>query len=310
MKDHSGLSGLVREVVKPEALQRWRPGATVGVIGGLGEMGRLFSDFFRQSGYRVLVADRDTAVTNREAVEASDIVVFAVPLHETVAVIGELTPFVHADQLLLDLTSLKTGPVEAMLRSPASVVGLHPMFGGRVASFAGQTVAACPARIAAEDWAYLCDLFIRQGMRVKECTPAEHDRMMSIIQVLLHMTTMLMGRVLRDLGADIAETMEYTSPSYRLEMNLVGRIFAQNPALYSAISQMNPNTGDILRLLKEGLDDYEKWYATGDLDGFIQDFRKSARHLGEFCREAYHESSAILNFTVQRAHQNGSRIPD
>lgn len=309
MKDSNDSFDPVQEV-QQGVPQRWGPGASVGVIGGLGEMGRLFSNFFRQSGYRVIVADRATPVNSRQAVETSDIVVFAVPLHQTVAVIRELLPFVRSDQLLLDLSSLKTAPIEAMLCSPASVVGLHPMFGGKIASFAGQTLAACPVRIAETDWVCLRDLFVRQNIKVKECTPAEHDHMMSIIQVLLHMTTMLMGRVLRDMGVDITETMEYTSPSYRLEMNLVGRMFAQNGALYSAISQMNPNTGDILRLLKAGLEDYQKWYATEDLDGFIADFEQSARHLGDFCRDAFRESSAILNFTVRRAHQNGRESPD
>lgn len=309
MKDDNHPSAFAHEM-KREGWPRWGAGARVGVIGGLGEMGKLFSDFFRESGYQVTVADLATPVSNREVVEASEIVVFAVPLHKTVAVIRELVPFVRSDQLLLDLTSLKTGPVEEMLRSPASVVGLHPMFGGRIASFTGQTVAACPVRIAADDWTHLQELFTRRGIKVKECTPAEHDRMMGIIQVLFHMTTMLMGRVLRDFGADIDETMEYTSPSYRLEMNLVGRIFAQNGALYSAISQMNPNTGEILKLLKAGLQDYEKWYTTGDLDGFIDDFERSARHLGDFCREAFQESSAILKFTTQRAHLNGNSSRD
>lgn len=127
--------------------------------------------------------------------------------------------------------------------------------------------------------------------------------MMGIIQVLFHMTTMLKGRVLRDLGIDIGETMEYTSPSYRLEINLLGRMFAQNGALYSAIAQMNPYTGDIISQLKEGLEKYGQWYDARDLNAFIRDFEQSSLHLGEFCREAYRESSEVLDFGVQRANE-------
>ena len=68
---------------------------------------------------------------------------------------------------------------------------------------------------------------------------------MSIIQGALP-ATMLIGRTLRELDIDIEETMNYTSPSYRIEMNLVGRIFAQSPELYGAITQMNPNTKEAL----------------------------------------------------------------
>ncbi len=282
-------------------------GGSVGVIGGMGEMGRLFAAFFRDHGFDVEVADLSTTRTNEEVIRDSQIVIFSVPLHKTESIIRDLAPLFRPDQLVMDLTSLKTGPVREMLRSSASVVGLHPMFGGRISSFVGQTMAACPARIAPSRWECLRGLFDRAGIRLKICTPEEHDRMMSIIQVLFHMTTMLMGRILRDLDMDIDETLEFTSPSYRIEMSLLGRIFAQNGALYSAITQMNPHTRELIGMLRSGLDDYEKWLDAGDLSGFINDFERSARHLGDFCPRAYKESSAILDFSVKWANENGKK---
>ena len=262
-------------------------------------MGRLFSQFFISHGFHVNIADLDSPLTPELAVSRSDIILFAVPLHETVRIMRALIPLTRPDQLLMDLTSLKVAPVEEMLKSPASVVGLHPMFGGRVSTLSGQTMAACPVRIGPDEWRWLSELFTSSGIRLKECTPDEHDRMMSIIQVLFHLTTMLIGRTLRELDIDIDETMNYTSPSYRIEMNLVGRIFAQSPELYGAINQMNPNTGRIISALKEGLDAYEKFYRAANLEGFMEDFRQSAGYLGDFCSNAFRESSQILDFSVQ-----------
>jgi len=308
-KDSDPAGFLISGPVEPGAGEterglRWAPGARMGIIGGLGEMGKLFSRFFLERGYRVEVADVGTPHTSREVVEASDIVLFAVPLHLTISIIRDLIPYARSDQLFMDLTSLKVAPIQEMLRSPASVLGLHPMFGGRVSSLIGQTLVACPVRIASPDWDCLRDLFTEAGIRVKETSPEEHDRMMSIIQVLFHMTTMLTGRVLRDLGVDIAETMEYTSPSYRLEINILGRMFAQNGALYSAITEMNPYTADIITHFRQGLEDYEKWYRSEDLDAFISDFEQSAAHLGDYSRRAYRESSALLDFVVKLANEN------
>jgi prephenate dehydrogenase len=290
-----------------KARRRWMPGATVAIIGGRGEMGTLFAALFRNCGYQVKIADLDTPITAREAVEGSDIVLFAVPLHKTVDLIRELAPFVRSDQLLMDVTSLKEAPVREMLASPASVLGLHPMFGGRVADMSGQTMVACPVRIQPADWAYFRALFTSRGLLIKEAAPEEHDRMMSIIQVLFHMTTMLIGRVLRDFGIDIDETMEYTSPSYRIEMNLLGRILAQSPALYSAITLMNPHTGKIISALREGLDVYGKWYESEDLAGFMEDFGRSSAHLGGFCRKAFEESSELLDFATKLANRGNNR---
>ena len=282
--------------------RRWNKRSVIGIIGGQGEMGRLFSKFFSSHGFHVNIADLGTPLTPEQAVGESDIVIFALPLHKTVEIIRRLVPHTRPGQLLMDLTSLKTAPVKEMLQSPASVVGLHPMFGGRISSFNGQTLAACPVRIGQAQWRRLRALFTSSGIRVKECSPEEHDRMMGIIQVLFHITTMLIGRTLRKLGADIDETMNYTSPSYRIEMNLVGRIFAQSPELYAAITQMNPNTEEILSALKDGLEVYEQFYRSGNLDGFIEDFELSALHLGDFCSDAYRESSQILDFSVELAN--------
>jgi prephenate dehydrogenase len=283
---------------------QWSERSTVGIIGGLGEMGRLFTKFFDSHGFRVNVADVDTPLTPERVVSESDIVVFAVPLHKTVEIIRKLVPHTRRGQLLMDLTSLKVAPVGEMLQSGASVVGLHPMFGGRISSFSGQTLAACPVRISPEQWQWLQGLFASRGIRVKECSPEEHDRMMSIIQVLFHLTTMVVGRAIRKLGINIDETMDYTSPSYRIEMNLTGRIFAQNPELYAAITQMNPNSEAIFDALKDGLEVYQEFYRTGNLDEFIRDFEQSARHLGDFCSNAYRESSEILDFSVELANRN------
>ena len=295
------------------SVPQWNECSTVGIIGGLGEMGRLFSKFFSSHGFHVNLADLDTPLTPEQAVGESDIVIFAVPLHKTVEIIRRLVPHTRPGQLLMDLTSLKTAPVKEMLQSHASVVGLHPMFGGRISGFNGQTMAACPVRIGLAQWRRLRALFTSSGIRVKECSPEEHDRMMGIIQVLFHLTTMLIGRTLRKLDADIGETMNYTSPSYRIEMNLVGRIFAQSPELYAAITQMNPNTEEILSTLKDGLKVYEQFYRSGNLDGFIEDFELSARHLGDFCLDAYRESSQILDFSVELANHkrnsSGERGP-
>lgn len=286
---------------------RWRPGARVGVIGGLGEMGRLFARFFRESGYDVLVSDRDSHPDNREVMQQADVVLFALPLHLTVPLMRELVPLAHPGQLLMDLTSLKAEPVDEMLRSEADVVGLHPMFGGRVESLAGQTLIACPVRISSGDWAGLRSLFEAAGLRIKETTPEDHDRLMSVVQVLFHVTALLSGRVLRELGVDVNEALEVASPATRVKLLLIGRMLAQKAELYSAIMEMNPHTPEVLACLREALVAVEEWTANRDLGPLSEDFEKSARHLGDFCRRAFKESSEVLDFAVKLARSGEDR---
>ncbi len=276
---------------------KWFPGARVGIVGGKGEMGSLFRKFFLKKGYIVEVSDLDTELTTRSLIENSDIVLFAVPLHLTVEIIEENVGYLRKDQLLMDLSSLKVEPIKAMLKSEASVVGLHPMFGGSISSFKGQTLIACPVRVDPLEWMALRRDFEEEGMVVKECSPEKHDDLMAIIQVLFHLTTMIKGRVLRELGVDIQETLEYTSPVYRLEISLLGRMFAQNGWLYGAISQLNPRTPELIRTIKKILNEYEGWISRKDLESFVRDFNLSSSHLGDFCKRAYEESSKLLDLS-------------
>ena len=90
---------------------------------------------------------------------AASLVIVSVPIHDTVRVIDEIAPFLTADQILCDLTSLKVKPVEAMLKSKADVIGLHPMFGPTVSSLHHQTIIVCPARAGDAELQALLSIF-------------------------------------------------------------------------------------------------------------------------------------------------------
>lgn len=273
------------------------PYSRVGIIGGKGEMGRLFRRFFEKRGYFVEIADLDTPKTSREVIKESDIVVFSVPLHLTVEIIEKHVELLREDQLVMDLSSLKVEPVRAMLKGKSSVVGLHPMFGGSISSFSGQTIIACPVRVDVTKWERVRSEFENEGIIVKECSPEKHDELMVIIQVLFHLTTMIQGRVMRELGVDIEETLEYTSPVYRMEISLLGRMFAQNGWLYGAISQMNPHTPKIIALIQKILAEYNDWLQSKNLAAMAKDFADTSAHLGSFCKRAYEESSKLMELS-------------
>ncbi len=275
-----------------------RPGSTIAVIGGLGEMGQFFARFFEKRGYNILVSDINTKYTNKEVIEKSEIVLFSVPLHRSVEIIEENVPYIRPDQLVMDVSSLKELQVKAMLKSPASVVGLHPMFGGKIKSFKGQTIVACPARVSGNEWREIKAQFEHEGFRIVECSPETHDRMMAIIQVLFHLSSMLKGKVFKDLNIDIYETLLFTSPIYRLEISILGRMFAQNPWLYAAIFQLNPHTGRIIEVMKESLSEFEELYRKNDLSGFVKEFESISDHLQDFCLQAYEESSMLVEFST------------
>jgi prephenate dehydrogenase len=119
-----------------------------GIIGGTGKMGQLFVPVFERAGYEVWSrAGPQTNSHSADLAEQCDLVIVSVPIRDTVGVIGEIAPLLARNQLLCDFTSLKVRPVEAMLKSKANVVGLHPMFGPTVSSLKSQKIIVCPVRV-------------------------------------------------------------------------------------------------------------------------------------------------------------------
>ena len=104
---------------------------------------------------------------------------FGVAIDVTEQVIRDIGPRLRPESLLMDVTSVKSEPVRAMLAcTKANVVGTHPMFGPSVHSLQGQRVVVCPAR--GDHWAHwVSAMFTARGLAVVEATPEHHDRMMA-----------------------------------------------------------------------------------------------------------------------------------
>ncbi len=72
--------------------------------------------------------------------------IVSVPIHVTEQVIAQLPPL-PSDCILVDLASVKSGPLQAMLAAhDGPVLGLHPMFGPDSGSLAKQVVVWCDGR--------------------------------------------------------------------------------------------------------------------------------------------------------------------
>jgi prephenate dehydrogenase len=271
-----------------------------GIIGGTGRMGRLFVPVFERAGYEVLVSGRSTTLSGRDLAEQCELVIVSVPIRDTVQVIGEIAPILSKDQLLCDFTSLKVKPVEAMLASKASVIGLHPMFGPTVQSLKHQTIIVCPARTDETHLHSLLSLFRGEGAECTITTPEQHDRMMAVVQGLTHFVTLCMADSVRRLGIDIEKTQAFTSPVYQIELSLVGRLLSQDPALYADILQQNPYVPEVLAACQSSAADLAAIVQKQDPALFREFFEQDSRHLGPYCDEGQKITDALIECMVNR----------
>jgi prephenate dehydrogenase len=179
----------------------------------------------------------------------------SVPIDATPGVIAAVAPHLRRDQLLCDLTSLKAAPVEAMRRSAAPAVGLHPIFGPGLESIEGQTVAVTPATATEAQYAALLGVLEAAGARLAYTTPEHHDELMAVVQGLTHALSLMMAGTMRELGADLDELLGFMSPVYRIELGLVGRLLAQDPTLYGPILRRNTHVPAVLAAARTALEE-------------------------------------------------------
>lgn len=267
---------------------------TVGIIGGKGLMGSFFAKFFQREGFRILISDLKTKLTNRKLAQQSDVVVISVPINVTSKVIREILPHTRRGQILADVTSLKTFPVREMLKGKTFVMGLHPMFRPGPSGLTNQTIVMCPARCTSQQKKWLKKLFVKNGATVTEMSPREHDKLMGIVQALVHFHSLVLGQTLRSLRVDLKKLMRAMSPIYRMQFDVVCRIFAQNPLLYAAIGMDNPTTPKNTKHFLRATEMLRKILVTKNEKAFVREFRKVSTFLGPFSKRALEESDRLI----------------
>ncbi len=272
---------------------------TVGIIGGTGQMGGFFRKFFEKNDCRVLVASRKTKLKPEDCARQSNIVLISVPIDLAIDVIKKIAPFVRKSSLLIDTTSIKKGPVEAMIRySKSEVIGMHPVFGPNIASLKNQTVVLCPAR--SKRWIkWIKRVFEKNGAAIKITTPEKHDEMMSIIQGLNHFSTLSVAHAMKSMGIGVEESLQYASPVYKLRMAMVGRILNQDSKLYAGIEIMNPKNKKALEAYIKSSKKLQKIIETKNTKEFAKYFDECAEFFGSFKREAEKLSDYLIEQMVK-----------
>jgi chorismate mutase/prephenate dehydrogenase len=248
----------------------------------------------------VIVADVDTPLGAGDAASVADVVIVSVPIDATEDVIRLVGPRVREDALLMDVTSIKEAPVATMVEATrASVVGTHPLFGPNVHSLQGQRVVVCRAR--GEAWAnWVVRMFQARGLSVQETSPAHHDRMMAVVQVLTHFQTQVLGLTLARLGTSLEDTLRFTSPAYLMELYVTARHFDQSPELYGPIEMRNPATAQVTSAFGAAAAEVADILGAADRARFRALFEEVRAFFGPFTHEALEQSSFLIDRLVER----------
>lgn len=314
MAKAAGLpAGLMSDVIKRVLRESYRSGGTgsypklmqgdgkVVIIGGNGGMGKIFTRYFEASGYEVTGFGHRGWDKAQEYFENARIVIVTVPIDITIEIIKKTAPYLSKDTILCDLTSVKGPIVDAMLKyHQGPVLGLHPMFGPDIKNLVKQVVVTVSAR-EQEKSAFLVEQLKLWGAKTVECDAYDHDKAMSIIQALRHFTTYAYGTFMASMKADLKQLLELSSPIYRLELMMVGRLFAQDPRLYADIIMSSERNLKLLSDYVEHLKPELDTVMNKDAAEFERRFLEAREYFGPLSEQFLKESGSLLaKFQDQR----------
>lgn len=266
--------------------------ARILIAGGLGRMGRWLADFFDSFGHEITLfepADRPSLSGTNHAVTTdfeagahmSDVIVLAAPISATPNLIDRLTA-ACVPGLIFDICSLKSPLLDAIGRAQRSgrrIASVHPMFGPQVEVLADRNIVVCDcgdSTSAADAQA----LFENTSARLVRMPVTEHDRLMSCVLGLSHLSNLVFGQALVTSGIGFDQLSEVASTTFRAQLGVTTPVVNENPELYYEIQAENAYTAEIIRQFEQAFVAYRCAIEAGDLTAFKTLMEASRQFLG------------------------------
>lgn len=257
----------------------------VAIIGGAGNMGRLTADLFRKIGFEPIVSDPRLvgSLTAREAIQLSRIVFFSVfPLEEVDKIVVENSNDFVADHIVLDNASLKKPLLHAFKildEKGVSICSTHPLC-KHDQLLHGQKVLVMDAGSNPTRAREIAEhLHQNAGMITIPFSLENHDKTMTVLQLLPHLVMRSVGEVLAQSGADMKSLVDIAPANFQLFNLSLWRTLVQDPKI-SAIIITNLIKEDEGLALAQGIKDaIERMMAEKDRDTLAESLRDSTMRL-------------------------------
>ena len=167
------------------------------------------------------------------------------------------------------------------------------MFGPDAPGMIKQVVVVCHGRGEAT-YEWLLEQMKTWGANLIETTAQDHDKAMAFIQVMRHFNTFVYGAHLAGENPDLVQLTQLSSPIYRLELAMVGRLFAQSPNLYADIIFNNPDNFALLRRFHQRFGEALSLLEQGDKTAFIEQFNEIGEWFGDYAKTCLVDSKQLL----------------
>jgi 4-amino-4-deoxyprephenate dehydrogenase len=270
------------------------------VVGGEGEVGRLFANLLAAEPRRVIaVVDprallcpgdrfrryaedfREPSAKLLTEFRCADLVLLATPESVALQGLAVLGHHLPARCLLVDSLSVKS-PMAARVQAAMAgieAVGVNPMFAPGL-GFRGQSAIAtryCPGPRGDE----FLSMIEAECCRVQLMSADQHDRHTAILQVATHAAILTFGMVLLRQGYDLAACEAVMPPPHRTLLALLARVLRADPEVYWDIQLANPYGQEVRAQLQSSMQELQATLGEADAARFRADLEQLRTLLGD-----------------------------
>ncbi len=252
-------------------------GQRVLIIGGAGNMGGWFVEFFASQGYTTIVADpgvEDGPGQYRNWTDAGvdfDVIIVAAPLAVSGRILAQLA-ILKPPGLVFDIGSLKSPLIDGLQKlrdAGCKVTSLHPMYGPDTRLLSGRHLIFCDVGCAEATQAAK-EMFSATMVEQIDMSLEDHDRMIAYVLGLSHALNIAFFTALAESGEAAPILAKMSSTTFDSQL-LVSKAVAQdNPHLYYEIQHLNKYGLGPLDALAEAASRIRELVATGDEEGFVK----------------------------------------
>ncbi len=215
----------------------------------------------------------DVAVsTNISDIKSADAVIISIPVDFFEETVKQMSLYTHVDQLIFDVTSVKSIPVDLMHRyiTSGQILGTHPVFGPGARSLANQNFVLTPTTPQEANLAQkVKDFLAKREAKVQIMTPAEHDSMMSVILGLAHIIAIVSADSLAGLEK-LKEMESIGGITYKVLWTLVESVISEDPELYTSLQMNLPQLPDLQQQLLNNTAEWAEIVKNKDRQEFVR----------------------------------------
>ncbi len=271
----------------------------IGIIGGKGVMGEWLNNFFINAGFKVAISDIQTELSNIELVKTCKIIILSTPLKDAVTISKQIGKDLKPDQILMDICSQKEEILDTMLKySESEVVGIHPMFGPSIHSLKNQNIVLCKGR-GDNGFLWINKLFSSAGANISILNAIDHDKHMAIVQSLTHFLSICFAKTLQKMGLHPKDLFNSSTPVFKINSDIIGRLFAQDPALYATLIGSNKYADQCLKVFSESLEETKQKIIIDSHENATDYIAEIGNFLGTYKNEAMDRSNKFLNIIFE-----------